>query len=206
MAFSEVSIINDALIELGEPRINARTDNTTQGKASNGAFDSAKEAFLACHYWSFSMKRVELARNATAPNHKYAYSYALPADFIRLAQVNETDVEDIHEPLFQRIGDNLETDETSLKITYVYNADVSSFDAVAAKAFSYLLASKMAMLLPDSRAQKADMEQLWDKWFKKAKSIDSMHQRKALPNRDHYSAFISAQVRSSDWHPNPTTT
>jgi hypothetical protein len=205
MAFSEVSIINDALIELGEPRINARTDNTPQGKASNASFDSAKEAFLACHFWSFAMKRVELARNATAPGHKYSYSYALPSDYIRLAQINETDVENIHEPLFQRIGDNIETNETSVKITYVYNADVSFFDPIAVKAFAYSLASKMAMILPDSRSQKEDMEKLWDRWFKKAKSVDSMQQRKALHNRDHYSGFISAQVRSSDWYPNPTT-
>lgn len=206
MAFSEVSIINDALIELGEPRINARSDNTAQGKAANASFDSEKEAFLACHYWRFASKRVELARNGTAPDHKYSYSYALPSDFIRMFQINEVDVENIYEPLFDRIGDNIETDETSVKIAYVYNADVSYFDAVAAKAFSFALAAKMAMILPDSRSQRDDMVRSYDKWIKKAKSIDSMHQRKALPNRDHYSGFIAAQVRSSDWHPNPTTT
>lgn len=206
MAFSEVSIINDALIELGEPRINARTDNTPQGKAANAAFDSEKEAFLALHFWRFALKRVELAQNSSAPGHKYSYSYALPSDFVRLFQINETDVEDIREPLFDRVGDNIETDETSVKIAYVYNADVSVFDPLAAKALSFFLATKMAMVLPDSRTQREDMMRESERWLKKAKAADSMHQRKALPNRDHYSGFISAQVRSSDWFPNPTTT
>lgn len=205
MAVSEVTIINDALALLGEPRINSRSDNTPQGKAADRLFDSTKETFLSMHFWRFATKYVELGQNVTAPPFKYGYSFALPADFVRLVELNETDVGNVEEPLFERVGDNLYTDETSAKIAYIYDADVNIFDSSAARALAYLLAIDMSRLLVDSATQREEVNRGFDKWFKRAKAIDSMHQRQPLPNKDHYSGFIQAHIGSSNWYPTPTT-
>lgn len=192
MAISEVNIINDALGELGEPSIVSRSDNTAQANAADRFFDQAKREFLEERGWRFASKQVQLARLATAPSFKYAYAYQIPVDFIRLIELNEVDVEDVRVPLYEKVGDQIHTDETTVKIVYVYDADVSLFTPSAAMAMAFKLADKMARLLTDSASQKEEMAMRYEKAVKKAKSIDSMHQRQPIDNKAAYSAFILA--------------
>ena len=199
---SEVQIINEALGELGEPEIVSRSDNTPQANAADRFFDNAKKQLLEDGKWRFAAKYSNLGQIATAPAFKYAYQYQLPSDFIRLIELNEVDVDNVTVPLHERVQDALYTDETSAKIVYVSDVDVSQFSPGAARALSFMLASKMARLLTDSATQKQEMLDEYRRELKSAKSIDSMHQRQPIENRAAYSKFVIAQ--NGGGFPNPT--
>ena len=196
MAVSEVSIINDALGELGEPVIVNRNDNTAQANAADRFFDQAKEEFLEESHWRFAIKEQQLAQSATAPEFKYSFRYALPSDFIRMVEINEVDVQDVRVPLWGRVGDFVHTDETEVKIQYVYTADVSTFTPRAATALAFLMAAKMSRLLTDSATQKQEMLEGYGKALKMAKASDAMAQKQPIENRAASSAFILAHIAS----------
>ncbi len=193
MAVSEVSIINDALIELGEPTIIARTDDTAQAKVMDKVFDQAKEELLEEAKWRFASKYQELAQEATGPDFKYDFIYQLPGDYVRLIEINETDIDNVIVPLFEIVDTALYTNETSVKIVFVRNVDASLLSPLAARALSFKLGAKTARTLTDSASQKQEMLEGYDKSLKKAKASDSMGQRQPIENRAAYSQFLLAQ-------------
>ncbi|BBL57002.1 hypothetical protein [Methylomonas koyamae] len=84
---SIVEISNVALIGLGENPISALTEQSTPAIAVNAHWNTVRRSLLRRHTWNFAIKRVDLARSTTPPNHAYQYRYALPTDNIRLVQV-----------------------------------------------------------------------------------------------------------------------
>ncbi len=86
---SQVSIVNRALIKLGEAPILLLTDNVKQARTMAALFDDTRDAELRAHRWKFAMCRTRLSALVEAPEWGYQYQYELPADFLGLVQVNE---------------------------------------------------------------------------------------------------------------------
>ena len=68
------------------------------------------------------------------------------------------------------------------------------------------MAVKMARLLVDSTTQREEMLSEYKNAIKKAKSVDSMHQRDPLESRSAYSAFLSAFSGKAVRQPTVTAT
>ena len=82
---SIVEICNNALVlKLGASRIVSLTENTVNAREVNAVYESIRDKELRKHAWSFSIKRVELPEDATAPAYNFAHQYTLPADCIRV--------------------------------------------------------------------------------------------------------------------------
>jgi hypothetical protein len=86
---SQVSIVNRALIKLGEQPILLLTDNVKQARTMAALFDDTRDAEIRAHRWKFAMRRTRLSALAQAPDWGYQLQYELPADFLGLVQVNE---------------------------------------------------------------------------------------------------------------------
>lgn len=87
---SRVDIANLALTKLGSAsKITALTDNSVAAIAINSVYEMCRLAELRAHYWYFAIKRTQLPASAVAPSWGYSVAYPLPADFVRLVQVNE---------------------------------------------------------------------------------------------------------------------
>jgi hypothetical protein len=87
---SQADICNLALTKLGSgSRITALTDASVAAGALRAVYDLIRKDMLRAHYWAFSIKRTSLAASATTPTWGFSQAYPLPADFLRLVQVNQ---------------------------------------------------------------------------------------------------------------------
>jgi hypothetical protein len=87
---SRVDIANLALTKLGSAsKITALTDNSPAARAMNGVYDITRKALLRRYHWAFALTRTTLPALADAPAWGFARACALPADFLRMVQVND---------------------------------------------------------------------------------------------------------------------
>jgi len=85
---SETSIANGALIALGERRINSLNDSSRAAQILSGLFGDTRDELLRALPWRFATKRVQLEADATDPIWGFASAFTLPADCIRVMDVD----------------------------------------------------------------------------------------------------------------------
>ena len=139
---TKTEIANIALAKFREGRITT-IESTTDPVAvvMNDQYDHALELLLEEHRWNFAAKRVALTQLGTAPPFGWSNQYALPADCIRLKDVNGEDVE-ASSQLFELEGSNLLTNDDTVTITYVAKiTDTNLYSPSFVEALSFKLAS-----------------------------------------------------------------
>lgn len=84
-----IEIINRALIKIGEPVITSIQQHP-YGASLGLIYEDGRRALLSSQYWRFALKRAELARlDEETGSEMFAYSYALPADYLQLKDFGE---------------------------------------------------------------------------------------------------------------------
>lgn len=150
---SEVSIINRALIKLGEQTILLRTDNLAQARTMNAIFEDTRDAELRANRWKFSIKRTQLSALVEAPDWGYTQQYPLPSDYLALVRVNDIYVvpgTKSQAPWSVESGKILTDLTAPLKVSYVSRVtDAGLFDAL----FVDVLACRLAMEACEARTQ-----------------------------------------------------
>lgn len=166
---SDVQIANSALTKLGAARITALTDNTKEAREINAIYELRRNKLLRSFNWSFAMTRAQLSALADAPSWGYSYQYQLPADCVRVVQVNDLWVipsaADFiggpdSEP-YQIEGRTIVTDFSApLKIRYVQKVtNPGTFDDCFVETLAYDLAHEACEAITQSSTKKADMRQ-----------------------------------------------
>jgi hypothetical protein len=88
MATSEVSIVNQALSEIGDSQfILDLGEDTENAKVATVHWEATQEDLLTAAPWGFCQNRAALALSATDPGTEWTYRYALPADCLRSRRV-----------------------------------------------------------------------------------------------------------------------
>lgn len=77
---TDVSICSHALNLLGENTISSFSDGSTQAGICEALYPDVRAVMLSMYAWSFSIKKVDLARSATAPVNEWSYAYPMPSD------------------------------------------------------------------------------------------------------------------------------
>ena len=170
MADSSTNIANFALAVLGSKRIQDIEDGTNKNaRIAFLHYDQAREAVLRRHRWNFALRRKTLSQLATTPVYGYSFQYGMPADFSRLAEVNETSVwETGSADWFELEGDNdnglvLLTNASNIRVRYVANITVvNRFDALFVEALTILLASKMARAITGSDKRELELRKQYE--------------------------------------------
>lgn len=113
-------------------------------------YDHCRKRVLRSHPWNFALKRTVLAASATDPAFGYDQQFPVPADFLRIATINDsvyqTDVP-AQSKLYKLEGNNILTsslfsDNTALNLVYVCDfTNVSQMDPL----FIDLLAIEIAL-------------------------------------------------------------
>lgn len=85
---SIIGICNRALTKLGSSRITSLSDNLKQARVMNAMYDSVRRSEIRAHRWSFSMTRTALPALSAAPAWGFNLQFQLPADFLRLDQLD----------------------------------------------------------------------------------------------------------------------
>lgn len=158
MASSEVEIANRALTKLGDDRLLALTDDTKAGRTMQSLFVPVRDAELRRLPWKFALKRAQLSALVAAPSWGYLLAYNLPADFLKLVQVNDYFIRAIPsvQAMWSVEGGQILTDLAApLKIRYVRRVDnAGEFDPLFVEAFACKLAYEACEALTQSTPKK----------------------------------------------------
>ncbi len=134
---SETQLVNNALIRLGANTItDIDTDGSHESNTMQQLYAPTRDALLRQHFWNFAMTRISLAENAITPAFEWAAQYELPADFIRIKSIFNSDGP------FTIEGTAILTDTTTeLQVVYVKKVtDVTAFDPLFVQTLTLMLA------------------------------------------------------------------
>ena len=79
---TDISICSDALILLGSTTISSFSEGTDLASACSRLYPDLRDTLISRYPWSWSLKKVKLARLATAPINEWKYAYQLPGSIL----------------------------------------------------------------------------------------------------------------------------
>lgn len=159
---SETDLINDALSQIGASLIVGLDDGTVNANHAQHLYPALRDSLLRSHHWNFAMKRAALAQDATPPLFEFAFSYTLPADFLKIVEYNGASLDtstlalfESQEPSRYRIeGRKLLTNDGEVKIVYLSRVtDPNVWDALFYQVVAGWLASKFASAIAKDHAK-----------------------------------------------------
>ena len=123
-----LGICSDALLMIGAKAISSFTEGTDAANICDSLFNDVKKQSLMQYPWTFSFKKVQIARLATTPATEYTYEYQLPSDRIgpprQVFIANTAGQRPIN--AYRILQDKLLTNETTVYVDYQY--DVEPFE------------------------------------------------------------------------------
>lgn len=189
MAFSKISLINDALTHLGADRITSLLDGTTEAAVMSQIYDSATDAVMRAFPWNCLINRTQLVASTTTPTYRYDYSYPLPTDpyCLRVLEMEETTSID----QWKIEGRSILTDASPCKIRYVGRpAGVGDIDGLLASTISARLAADASYALIQSNTAQQQMWGLYMAKLDEARTVDNVEQ-----SRDYWVSTKLEEVR-----------
>lgn len=168
-------LANRALAYLGEAAITDITDTTVKhARVCNEFIDQVIDEHLRTHRWNCAISRATLSQLSTDPNHGFTSAYQLPADFLRLLEVNGEQFDGSDEFLEIEEGQRLLSNSSSAQIRYVKRIGVSEFDPLLAKAVALGLAMEIAVPLTANLELQGQIATLHARALSKARSVDAV--------------------------------
>lgn len=173
-----VEIINIALARLGESPIQSLEEGTVPANVAKLLFDSARRSTLRDFNWSFALSMASLARLAETPVD-FHYAFALPADCLRAIRLRG-------DRAFVVRGNRLLTDEGEPVLEYIADVtDETKFDAKFTEAFTYKLASELAMSVKGSSELMASYSNAYQTYITQA-AAESARETRVHPSENPY--------------------
>lgn len=77
---TDVKICSDAMRLLGVDEISSFDDGTVRGGIAENLYPLVRDQVLGMYPWSFSTKKIQLEKSATAPINEYDHAYPMPSD------------------------------------------------------------------------------------------------------------------------------
>jgi hypothetical protein len=168
---SEVDICSAAVLSLGGNPISSFDESTDRARLCASLWPLVRDEILRGHPWNCAIKRDVLAALTTAPAYDYAYQYELPSDWLRTLSVGEYGVE----PDFKTEGRRILSDETPLKIRYIFrNEDSRTYDALLVDAMIAAMAARIAYAITQSASLAQVKMQELQAILKRARAVDGM--------------------------------
>lgn len=174
---SEVGIANSALTKLGVSKANhivSLTEGSRNANYVNEQFAKLRDAELRAHTWSFAKERVQLAQISGTPVSGFDEHYQLPADFLRVDRVYDSDA-DIGMIKYEIKGDRLLSDSNQIFLIYVKReTDPNQFDALFAEVLAWRLAVELAIPIMGSGTMHDRMLRGYKSELRRARSADAI--------------------------------
>jgi len=176
-------IANLALSSLGEARIQNLNDNNSRARACNARINDVITSILRMHVWNSALERKQLTSVGT-PLFGYNYIYQLPADCIRVVEVNPIS-------RYQVEKKNILSNESTLNILYVAEpTDLNNLDSLLAEAIAMKLAVEIAETLTSKQGLKAELMQKYVIALQEARAANS-HDK--TPEHRERSSYLDAK-------------
>lgn len=172
---TKTQLANRALAYLGEAAISDIADVTSKpARVCNEIVDGVIDEHLREHRWNCAISRATLAELVAAPNHGFERAFQLPADFLRLLEVNGEQFDGSDEYLEIEDNQRLLTNQSEAKVRYVRRIGVAEFDPMLAKAVALGLAVEIAVPLTANLPLQGQVATLHARALSKAKAVDAV--------------------------------
>lgn len=153
-----LSICSDALIALGAAPISSFTEGTDAAQACDRLYPDLRDTILSTYQWSFSVKKTQLARLATAPTNEWKYAYQMPGDMLSgvLAIFASSGTNEL--PLrygWEIYGDQVFTNLETVYIDYQATVNETKMPPYFVRLLRLAMAFELAIIITDQTA-KAD--------------------------------------------------
>lgn len=97
------------------------------------------------------------------PDFGWSYQYALPADSLRVLEVNDSEIGDIISDEFLIEGGNLLTDSDEVRLVYLRKVtDVTEFDPLFVEALSIKLAIALSEIIRGTTGKTAELASMYE--------------------------------------------
>jgi hypothetical protein len=187
---SATDIINMGLVKIGEKRISSQgyaTPTNERERIANEHYERIRDAELRKNIWNFSVKRALLSADATAPDgNEYEVRYALPADFLRFVNIEETTDWSIESGyILCNVAD-------AINLKYVRRVTVENdMDPLFRDALACRIAVEFCDRLTQKRAKRGDVIGEYTAFMSTAAQVDAIENpSQAMPE----SSFISVRA------------
>lgn len=181
-----ITVCNSALSRLGEARIFDLDDDNAAARACKLSFPLTRDEVLRSHWWNFAVERAELSQLSESVAFGWDYAFQLPADCLRVLEVNEISSTGTPGDDWEIEGGKLLHDSSTAQIRYIKRVtDLNLFDSLALEALIVLLAAKIAPAIQGGSTGKADS--LKEEYYKivapMAKRVDANETRASKANQ-----------------------
>lgn len=127
----KLQILNRALIETGNNRINALNDGSDEWQVADSAFDRGLDDLITRRKWNFAIATTDLVAATINPSEIYDHAYTLPLTCLHLKAVFVGGV--LKQVNYEIIGRALCLDETDIAISFVAEPPDASWHPQAAE-------------------------------------------------------------------------
>lgn len=152
---TSLTVCSDALLLLGARPITSFNEGTDSATICDRIYPHVKRSTLQAYPWSFSFKKVSLARTIDTPVNQYKYEYVLPSDrlgTIRRAYTSTAvGATTFNNWIIQ--GTKLLTNEERIVIDYQFVPDESLMPSYFIQLLNYMMAWHIADAITDQTAK-----------------------------------------------------
>lgn len=133
---------------------------------------------MRAHRWNFAEEAAVLTALADAPAFGYAYQYQLPANFLRLLEVNGVEA-GMADPVAWRVrGERLLLNAREAKILYTKDTtNTALYDPLFVTALSYKLAAALALAITNSSGDRNNLLGLFEASMRDAGWVDAVENK-----------------------------
>ena len=172
---SVVDICNSALNLLGASTISALTDDSKNARLCNQRYEPVRNRVFRSHAWNCLHKRVQLAKNTTAPVVEYSNAYALPSDCLRVLKVHNGTTDSIKSAIDYKLeGKNVVTNEGTIFLIYIAKVtDPNEYDTYLQESISHQLAADLAYAVTNNATLADKYMVRADERLREARFIDA---------------------------------
>lgn len=182
---SQVDICNQALTAIGHKTIANIDEQNEAARKCKVYYQQAVDATLRAYNWNCAMARAELAQETATPTFGFSYQYALPADCLRVLQLERLDLK------FKVEGRKLLTNESSAKILYIKRIGAGELDPLLVDAVAARLAAELAYALSNNRSLAELMMEIYERKKTEAACIDA---QEGTPDELEVDSWLNARL------------
>lgn len=149
---TKLSICSDALILLGASPLSSFSEGTDSAQICDRLYDDLKDSLIASYPWSWSFKKVQLARLTSTPVNEWKYQYGLPGDRIAGVRAVYRSTQAGVSPIqygWEIQGDALDTSEETIVIDYQFSPNESALPTYFVQLLKYAMAADIAETVTD---------------------------------------------------------
>lgn len=154
---TDILICSDALLILGASPISSFTEGTDEANTCDRLYPDIKIKTLASYPWSFSFKKIQLARLITTPTNEYKYEYQMPSDMIGVPRglYDTSSVGANIRKEYRIMGDKILTNYETVYVDYQFNVPEFSLPHYFVQLLKYQMVWHLALPITD-QIEKSD--------------------------------------------------